>query len=399
MRAERKSLQSLQTPDETLTEKEQVQNTKRCLLKIGDHIEKCLDDYNNNPEDLDTWRNNLWSFVAKFTEFGAAKLHKLYRTACRKRDAVRDEQKREIQKLKESYSNSLHEMGKLLPPDRLEMEEARKRALGINTSAAKKIPKLDRIRIPHKKKESNENDQHNYGGGPENFGEMPGNHGDAPYNDDYSRDSHRRGEYHHRNENWRGRGGYHHGDHRGGYNHDHQRGRYRKPYRKFEGDEQYRPHNTTDENAGGKIQTYREWKESQNKQNIPYDEKPHNETSHTHGKAHHKDRHLPYRDDKNLHKNGSNNLSDPRDKRGFDKNKHDHDASQGYDSSHTPGGLKSPESLSSHPPSSETWSRKRTLSNNSDGSGTQSKQIMRDPDHSPNSNQSWASVGAGTGNT
>ena len=74
--------------------------------------------------------SNLWSFVAKFTEFGPQKLYKLYRTAWRKRDAVRDEQKKEIQKLKENYSNTLHDMGKMLPADRLEMEEARKRALG-----------------------------------------------------------------------------------------------------------------------------------------------------------------------------------------------------------------------------------------------------------------------------
>ena len=56
MRAERKSLQSLQTPDESLNEKEQVQNTKKCLLKIGDHIEKCLDEYANAPNELDSWR-------------------------------------------------------------------------------------------------------------------------------------------------------------------------------------------------------------------------------------------------------------------------------------------------------------------------------------------------------
>ena len=74
--------------------------------------------------------SNLWSFVAKFTEFGPEKLYKLYRTACRKRDALKDEQKREIQKMKENYSSTLHDIGKMNPADRLEMEEARKRALG-----------------------------------------------------------------------------------------------------------------------------------------------------------------------------------------------------------------------------------------------------------------------------
>lgn len=74
--------------------------------------------------------SNLWSFVAKFTELGPAKLHKLYRAASRKRDVQRDEQKKEIQKLKTNYTQSLHEIGKHLPPDRLELEEARKKALG-----------------------------------------------------------------------------------------------------------------------------------------------------------------------------------------------------------------------------------------------------------------------------
>ena len=76
--------------------------------------------------------SNLWSFVAKFTELEPSRLYKLYRSACRKRDVQRDEHKKEIQKLKTSYTHSLHEIGKHVPPDRLELEEARKRALGLD---------------------------------------------------------------------------------------------------------------------------------------------------------------------------------------------------------------------------------------------------------------------------
>ena len=56
MRPERKSLQLLHTPDESMPQEEQVNTTKRCLLKIGDHIEKCLDEYHLNTQEQDTWR-------------------------------------------------------------------------------------------------------------------------------------------------------------------------------------------------------------------------------------------------------------------------------------------------------------------------------------------------------
>ena len=68
----------------------------------------------------------LWSFVARFTEFPPSKLFSLYRTACRKRE----ERRKEVQRMKSNYTSTLHEIGKHAPPDRLELEEARKRALG-----------------------------------------------------------------------------------------------------------------------------------------------------------------------------------------------------------------------------------------------------------------------------
>lgn len=57
MRPEKKSLQLLHQPDEGTTEEAQVQTTKKCLLKIGDHIEKnLLYEYQNDHKLLDMWR-------------------------------------------------------------------------------------------------------------------------------------------------------------------------------------------------------------------------------------------------------------------------------------------------------------------------------------------------------
>ncbi|XP_076847370.1 chromodomain-helicase-DNA-binding protein 2 isoform X2 [Brachyhypopomus gauderio] len=84
MRPVKKALKQLDKPDEGLSVQEQLQHTRACLLKIGDRITECLKAY-NDPEHVKTWRRNLWIFVSKFTEFGARKLHKLYKMAQKKR--------------------------------------------------------------------------------------------------------------------------------------------------------------------------------------------------------------------------------------------------------------------------------------------------------------------------
>uniref|UniRef100_A0A3B3D652 Chromodomain helicase DNA binding protein 2 n=1 Tax=Oryzias melastigma TaxID=30732 RepID=A0A3B3D652_ORYME len=83
MRPVKKALKQLDKPDEGLSDQEQLQHTRTCLLKIGDRITECLKSY-NDPEHVKLWRN-LWIFVSKFTEFGARKLHKLYKMAQKKR--------------------------------------------------------------------------------------------------------------------------------------------------------------------------------------------------------------------------------------------------------------------------------------------------------------------------
>ncbi|XP_051513425.1 chromodomain-helicase-DNA-binding protein 2-like isoform X2 [Myxocyprinus asiaticus] len=84
MRPVKKALKQLDKPDEGLSVQEQLQHTRTCLLKIGDRITECLKSY-NDPEHVKNWRRNLWIFVSKFTEFGARKLHKLYKMAQKKR--------------------------------------------------------------------------------------------------------------------------------------------------------------------------------------------------------------------------------------------------------------------------------------------------------------------------
>ncbi|KAK3096752.1 hypothetical protein FSP39_002924 [Pinctada imbricata] len=89
MRPVKRALKRLDNPEEGLTEKEQLIHTRQCLLKIGDRINECMANY-NDPEIIKMWRNYLWIFVSKFTEFDAKKLHKLYKKTHRKREEEHD---------------------------------------------------------------------------------------------------------------------------------------------------------------------------------------------------------------------------------------------------------------------------------------------------------------------
>ncbi|XP_021925185.1 chromodomain-helicase-DNA-binding protein 1 isoform X3 [Zootermopsis nevadensis] len=83
MRPVKKALKALDNPDQSLTEQEQVNHTRQCLLQIGDQINRCLSEY-KDPDKIKEWRSNLWYFVSKFTEFDAKKLFKLYKHAVKK---------------------------------------------------------------------------------------------------------------------------------------------------------------------------------------------------------------------------------------------------------------------------------------------------------------------------
>jgi len=82
MRAVKKSLKALDKPDPNQTQEEQVANTRKCLVKIGKHIDSLIQDM--SEEKGKDWRGSLWLFVSNFTEFDARKLFKLYRHALKK---------------------------------------------------------------------------------------------------------------------------------------------------------------------------------------------------------------------------------------------------------------------------------------------------------------------------
>lgn len=83
MRPVKRALKALDNPDDSLSEIEQVNHTRMCLLQIGEQINTCLTEY-SDPEKVKEWRSNLWYFVSKFTEYDAKKLYKLYKKACKK---------------------------------------------------------------------------------------------------------------------------------------------------------------------------------------------------------------------------------------------------------------------------------------------------------------------------
>lgn len=87
MRPVKKALKALDNPDETLSEVEQVNHTRMCLLQIGEQINTCLNEY-TDQDKIKEWRSNLWYFVSKFTEYDAKKLYKLYKKACKKSEKL-----------------------------------------------------------------------------------------------------------------------------------------------------------------------------------------------------------------------------------------------------------------------------------------------------------------------
>lgn len=85
MRPVKKSLKQLDNPDSHLSKAEQNDQIESCLLKIGRRIGECL----NEISDVDLskeWRNNLWTFVSKFTEYNPKKLYRYYKHISRKHE-------------------------------------------------------------------------------------------------------------------------------------------------------------------------------------------------------------------------------------------------------------------------------------------------------------------------
>uniref|UniRef100_A0A8C5FAV3 DNA helicase n=1 Tax=Gadus morhua TaxID=8049 RepID=A0A8C5FAV3_GADMO len=131
MRPVKAALKQLDRPEKGLSEREQLEHTRQCLIKIGDHITECLKEY-SNPELVKQWRKNLWIFVSKFTEFDARKLHKLYKHAIKKRQENAQVCEMDVERLKDggqqddssrdSYSSERHQ-----PAGRYERSSSRER--------------------------------------------------------------------------------------------------------------------------------------------------------------------------------------------------------------------------------------------------------------------------------
>ncbi|CAG9816539.1 unnamed protein product [Phaedon cochleariae] len=171
MRPVKKALKALDNPDQSLSELDQVQHTRECLLQIGEQINTCLKQY-TDPEKIKEWRSNLWYFVSKFTEFDAKKLYKLYKKACKK--MVKSEKKDREREEGASTSKEKHKEGregkehKRKHESDVEKEETKKH----HSEKKEKREKHERERDKDKEKDrerkrqrddASEDDEHRYG--------------------------------------------------------------------------------------------------------------------------------------------------------------------------------------------------------------------------------------------
>ncbi|ALC38337.1 Chd1, partial [Drosophila busckii] len=90
MRPVKKALKALDQPDLSLSDQDQLQHTRDCLLQIGKQIDVCLQPYGDLEKK--EWRSNLWYFVSKFTELDAKRLFKIYKHALKQQTAASREE-------------------------------------------------------------------------------------------------------------------------------------------------------------------------------------------------------------------------------------------------------------------------------------------------------------------
>lgn len=83
MRAMKKAFKALGRIDESRHKKmsdDQKEVFHEHIKSIGAHIDSCLSQYySRDSATMKEWRNNLWTFVSKFTEHRPKKLYKIYR--------------------------------------------------------------------------------------------------------------------------------------------------------------------------------------------------------------------------------------------------------------------------------------------------------------------------------
>ena len=56
MRPVKNALKQLDNPGENLSDQDQLEHTRRRLLKIGDHISECLNEYTGDLDKIKEWR-------------------------------------------------------------------------------------------------------------------------------------------------------------------------------------------------------------------------------------------------------------------------------------------------------------------------------------------------------
>ncbi|XP_050433310.1 chromodomain-helicase-DNA-binding protein 1 isoform X2 [Adelges cooleyi] len=100
MRPVKKVLKALDDPEEKKNELRYASHLQECLMEIGSHIGKCLEDY-KDPDKIREWRSNLWFFVSKFTEFDSKKLLKIYRKGLHATEKLEKESKTKDKKKKD----------------------------------------------------------------------------------------------------------------------------------------------------------------------------------------------------------------------------------------------------------------------------------------------------------
>jgi hypothetical protein len=88
LRPIKNAIRNLGKRKDDISEKQQLELTEKCLLKIGDHINKSISEHQSKTEVLKEWRGKLWRFVAQFTIWEAEMLFSLYKKAVKKRSAA-----------------------------------------------------------------------------------------------------------------------------------------------------------------------------------------------------------------------------------------------------------------------------------------------------------------------
>ncbi|CAG2101807.1 unnamed protein product [Medioppia subpectinata] len=90
MRPVKKALKALDKPDISLSKTEQKSHYMQHLRTIGVRIDECLQEFSSDPTKSKEWRNLLWTFVSKFTEYHAKKLYKLYKHSIKSESKASD---------------------------------------------------------------------------------------------------------------------------------------------------------------------------------------------------------------------------------------------------------------------------------------------------------------------